>query len=144
MFGKEVSGRSFPEIGVPGGHHSYSHHQNAPENLAMLARINTYHIRQFAYFLERMQATPDGDGSLLDHSLFVYGSGISDGNLHFHLDLPTLLAGGAAGRVQGGRHLRYASDTPIANLHVAVLDKLGLPVDAFGDSTGALGYLSDV
>ena len=144
MFGKEVSGRSFPEIGVPGGHHGYSHHQNDPENLAMLARINTYHIRQFAYFLERMQATPDGDGSLLDHSLFIYGSGISDGNLHFHLDLPTLLAGGAAGRVKGGRHLRYASDTPIANLHVAVLDKLGLPVEAFGDSTGTLGYLSDV
>ena len=144
MFGKEVSGRSFPEIGVPGGHHGYSHHQNIPENLEMLARINTHHVRQFGYFLEKMQATPDGDGSLLDHSLFIYGSGISDGNLHFHLDLPTLLAGGAAGRVRGGRHLRYPSDTPVANLHVAVLDKLGLPVEAFGDSTGALGYLTDV
>ena len=144
MFGKEVSGRSFPEIGVPGGHHGYSHHQNIPENLEMLARINTHHIRQFGYFLEKMQATPDGDGSLLDHSLFIYGSGISDGNLHFHLDLPTLLAGGAAGRVRGGRHLRYPSDTPVANLHVAVLDKLGLPVETFGDSTGALGYLTDV
>ena len=144
MFGREVSGRSFPEIGVPGGHHGYSHHQNDPENLAMLARINTHHIRQLGYFLERMQATPDGDGSLLDHSLFVYGSGISDGNLHFHLDLPTLLAGGAAGSVAGGRHLRYPSDTPLTNLHVAVLDKLGLPVESFGDSTGTLGYLSEV
>ena len=144
MFGKEVSGRSFPEIGVPGGHHGYSHHQNNPENLAMLARINTHHIRQLGYFLERMQATPDGDGSLLDHSLFLYGSGISDGNLHFHLDLPTLLAGGAAGRVAGGRHLRYPSDTPLANLHVTVLDKLGLPVETFGDSSGALGYVSEV
>ncbi len=144
MFGREVSGRSFPEIGVPGGHHGYSHHQNDPENLAMLARINTHHIRQLGYFLERMHATPDGDGSLLDHSLFVYGSGISDGNLHFHLDLPTLLAGGAAGRVAGGRHLRYPSDTPLTNLHVAVLDKLGLPVEQFGDSTGTLGYLSEV
>ena len=144
MFGREVSGRSFPEIGVPGGHHGYSHHQNRPENLAMLARINTHHIRQLGYFLERMHATPDGDGSLLDHSLFVYGSGISDGNLHFHLDLPTLLAGGAAGRVAGGRHLRYPSDTPLTNLHVAVLDKLGLPVERFGDSTGTLGYLSEV
>ena len=144
MFGREVSGRSFPEIGVPGGHHGYSHHQNDPENLAMLARINTHHIRQLGYFLERMHATPDGDGSLLDHSLFVYGSGISDGNLHFHLDLPTLLAGGAAGRVAGGRHLRYPSDTPLTNLHVAVLDKLGLPVESFGDSTGTLGYLSEV
>ncbi len=144
MFGREVSGRSFPEIGVPGGHHGYSHHQNDPENLAMLARINTHHIRQLGYFLERMHATPDGDGSLLDHSLFVYGSGISDGNLHFHLDLPTLLAGGAAGKVAGGRHLRYPSDTPLTNLHVAVLDKLGLPVESFGDSTGTLGYLSEV
>ena len=110
----------------------------------MLARINTHHIRQLGYFLERMHATPDGDGSLLDHSLFVYGSGISDGNLHFHLDLPTLLAGGAAGKVAGGRHLRYPSDTPLTNLHVAVLDKLGLPVESFGDSTGTLGYLSEV
>ncbi len=144
MFGKEVSGRSFPEIGVPGGHHGYSHHQNDPNNLAMLAKINTHHIRQFAYFLEKLQSTPDGDGSLLDHSLFIYGSGISDGNLHFHLDLPTLLAGGGAGHVEGGRHLRYDHDTPLSNLHLAVLDKLGLPVETFGDSTGALGYLSDV
>ena len=144
MFGKEVSGRSFPEIGVPGGHHGYSHHQNDPDNLAMLAKINTHHIRQFAYFLEKLQATPDGDGSLLDHSLFIYGSGISDGNLHFHLDLPTLLAGGGAGHVEGGRHLRYDQDTPLSNLHLAVLDKLGLPIETFGDSTGTLGYLSDV
>ena len=144
MFGKEVSGRSFPEIGVPGGHHGYSHHQNDPENLAMLAKINTHHIQQFAYFLEKLQSTPDGDGSLLDHSLFIYGSGISDGNLHFHLDLPTLLVGGGAGHVKGGRHLRYATDTPLSNLYVAVLDKLGLPVETFGDSTGSLGYLSDV
>ncbi len=144
MFGKEVSGRSFPEIGVPGGHHGYSHHQNDPDNLAMLAKINTHHIRQFAYFLEKLQSTPDGDGSLLDHSLFIYGSGISDGNLHFHLDLPTLLAGGSGGHVEGGRHLRYDHDTPLSNLHLAVLDKLGLPVETFGDSTGALGYLSDV
>ncbi len=144
MFGKEVSGRSFPEIGVPGGHHSYSHHQNNPENLAMLAKINTHHIRQFAYFLEKLQSTPDGDGSLLDHSLFVYGSGISDGNLHFHLDLPTLLVGGGAGHVKGGRHLRYSSDTPLTNLHMTVLDKIGLPVETFGDSTGTLGYLSEV
>ncbi len=144
MFGKEVSGRSFPEIGVPGGHHGYSHHQNDPENLAMLAKINTHHIRQFGYFLEKLDATPDGDGSLLDHSLFIYGSGISDGNLHFHLDLPTLLAGGGGGHVKGGRHLRYPTETPLANLHVSVLDKLGLPVETFGDSTGALGYLSDL
>jgi len=144
MFGKEVSGRSFPEIGVPGGHHGYSHHQNDPENLAMLAKVNTHHISQFAYFLEKLHSIPDGDGSLLDHSLFLYGSGISDGNLHFHLDLPTLLVGGGAGHVKGGRHLRYASETPLSNLHMSLLDKLGLPVETFGDSTGTLRYLSEV
>ncbi|MDP6579782.1 MAG: DUF1552 domain-containing protein [Vicinamibacterales bacterium] len=144
MFGREVSGRSFPEIGVPGGHHGYSHHQNDPENLAMLAKINTHHIAQFGYFLEKLRATPDGDGSLLDHSLLVYGAGISDGNLHFHLDLPTLLAGGGAGHLKGGRHLEYPRETPLANLHVTVLDKLGIPVEQFGDSTGQLDYLSDV
>ena len=110
----------------------------------MLAKINTHHIAQFGYFLEKLRATPDGDGSLLDHALFVYGSGISDGNLHFHLDLPILLAGGSAGHLKGGRHLRYPSETPLANLHVSVLDKLGLPMEQFGDSTGPLGYLSDV
>ena len=144
MFGREVSGRSFPEIGVPGGHHGYSHHQNDPVNLEMLAKINTHHIRQFGYFLEKLRSTPDGDGSLLDHSLFLYGAGISDGNLHFHLDLPILLAGGSAGHLKGGRHLRYSSETPLANLHVAMLDKLGLPVEQFGDSTGGLPYLSGV
>ena len=142
MFGKEVSGRSFPEIGVPGGHHGYSHHQNDPNNLAMLAKINTHHIAQFGYFLEKLRDTPDGDGSLLDHSLFVYGAGISDGNLHFHLDLPTLLVGGGAGHLEGGRHLRYPSETPLTNLHVSVLDKLGLPMEKFGDSSGPLPYLA--
>ena len=144
MFGKEVSGRSFPEIGVPGGHHGYSHHQNDPEQLAMLAKINTHHIAQFGYFLEKLASIPDGDGSLLDHSLFIYGSGISDGNLHFHLDLPTLLAGGAGLNVRGGRHLRYDTETPLSNLHLSVLDKLGLPVETFGDSTGPLATLSAV
>ncbi len=142
MFGKEVSGRSFPEIGVPGGHHGYSHHQNDPNNLAMLAKINTHHIAQFGYFLEKLRDTPDGDGSLLDHSLFVYGAGISDGNLHFHLDLPTLLVGGGAGHLEGGRHLKYPSETPLTNLHVSVLDKLGLPMEQFGDSSGPLPYLT--
>jgi len=142
MFGKEVSGRSFPEIGVPGGHHGYSHHQNDPNNLAMLAKINTHHIAQFGYFLEKLRNTPDGDGSLLDHSLFVYGAGISDGNLHFHLDLPTLLVGGGAGHLEGGRHLKYPSETPLTNLHVSVLDKLGLPMEQFGDSSGPLPYLT--
>jgi hypothetical protein len=144
MIGKEVSGRSYPEIGVPDGHHACSHHQNDPVKLEKLAKINRYHIQLFAQFLEKMRTTPDGDGSLLDHSIFVYGSGISDGNIHFHLDLPTVVVGGAAGGLKGGRHLRYTNDTPLTNLHVAVLDKLGLPMDQFGDSTGKLDYLSDI
>ena len=100
------------------------------------------HIQMFAYFLEQMRSTPDGDGSLLDHSILVYGSGISDGNIHFHLDLPMLLVGGGAGALPGGRHVRYANDTPIANLYVTMLDKLGRPAEQFGDSTGQLDYLS--
>jgi hypothetical protein len=144
MIGKEVSGRAYPEIGVPDGHHACSHHQNDPVKLEKLAKINRYHIQHFAYFLEKLRTTADGDGSLLDHSLFIYGSGISDGNIHFHLDLPTLVVGGGAGTLHGGRHLRYANDTPLSNLYVAVLDKLGLPMDQFGDSTGTLDYLSEI
>ena len=101
-----------------------------------------FHVQQFAYFLEKLRSTPDGDGSLLDHSLFVYGSGISDGNANFPLDLPMLLVGGGAGTLKSGRHLRYRNDTPIANLHVVMLDKLGRPAEQFGDSTGQLNYLS--
>ncbi len=144
MFGKEVSGRSFPEINVPGGHHAYSHHSGDTESIAMLVKINTHHVRQFAYFLEKLADTPDGDGSLVDHSLFVYGAGMSDGNIHHHLELPTLLVGGGAGHLKGGRHLRYFNDTPVANLHQTVLEKLGVPVERFGDSTGSLNLLSDV
>jgi len=144
MIGKEVSGRSYPEIGVPDGHHACSHHQNDPVKLEKLAKINRYHVQHFTYFLEKLRQTPDGDGSLLDHSVFVYGSGISDGNIHFHLDLPMLVVGGGAGTLHGGRHLKYATDTPLSNLYVALLDKLGLPIDQFGDSTGQLDYLSDI
>ena len=144
MIGKEVSGRSYPEIGVPDGHHACSHHQNDPAKLEKLAKINRYHIEHFAYFLNKLKNTPDGDGSLLDHSIFVYGSGISDGNIHFHLDLPMLVVGGGAGTLKGGKHTRYKNDTPIANLYVSVLDKLGLPMNQFGDSTGKLDYLTDI
>jgi hypothetical protein len=144
MIGKEVSGRSYPEIGVPDGHHACSHHQNDPVKLEKLAKINRYHVEHFAYFLDKLGQIPDGDGSLLDHSLFIYGSGISDGNIHFHLDLPMLVVGGGAGTLKGGRHVRYANDTPISNLHVSVLDKLGLPMEQFGDSTGKLEYLAEI
>jgi hypothetical protein len=144
MISREVSGRSYPEIGVPDGHHACSHHQNDPVKLEKLAKINGYHVKQFAYFLDKLRNTPDGDGSVLDHSIFVYGSGISDGNIHFHLDLPMLMVGGGAGQFKGGRHVRYKNDTPIANLYLSVLDKLGVPTDNFGDSTGKLAYLSEI
>jgi hypothetical protein len=144
MIGKEVSGRSYPEIGVPDGHHACSHHQNDPVKLEKLAKINRYHMQHFAYFLDKLRQTPDGEGSLLDHSMFVYGSGISDGNIHFHLDLPMVVVGGGAGTLKGGRHVRYGNDTPLANLYVSVLDKLGAPMDQFGDSTGKLEYLSGI
>jgi hypothetical protein len=144
MYGKEVSGRSYPEIGVPDGHHACSHHQNDPIKLEKLAKINAFHMQQFAYFVDKLRNTPDGDGSLLDHSILVYGSGISDGNIHFHLDLPTVVVGGGAGTLKGGRHLRYKDDTSITNLYVSVLDKLGVPVETFGDSTGKLDYLSGI
>ncbi len=144
MISREVSSRSYPQIGVPDGHHAVSHHQNDPVKLEKLAKINTYHVKQFGSFLEKLRNTPDGDGTLLDHSIFVYGSGISDGNIHFHLDLPMMLVGGGAGQFKGGRHLRYKNDTPIANLYVSVLDKLGVPTDQFGDSTGPLEYLTGI
>ena len=144
MIGREISGRSYPEMGVHGGHHGYSHHQNDPEKLEKLTIVNKYHVTQFAYFLDKLKQLPDGDGSLLDHSILLYGSGISDGNIHFHMDLPALVVGGGSGTLQGGRHIRYKNDTPLANLHVSLLDKLGVPTDSFGDSTGKLEYLSDI
>ena len=144
MLSREVSGRAYPEIGVPDSHHGCSHHQNDPAKLEKLAKINTFHMQQFAYFLDKLQSTPDGDGTLLDHSMLIYGSGISDGNIHFHMDLPVVMVGGGGGTLKGGRHLRYANDAPLTNLYVSVLGKLGVPVEQFGDSTGKLEYLSEI
>ncbi len=144
MLSREVSGRAYPEIGVPDSHHGCSHHQNDPAKLEKLAKINTFHMQQFAYFLDKLQSTPDGDGTLLDHSMLIYGSGISDGNIHFHMDLPVVMVGGGGGTLKGGRHLRYANDEPLTNLYVSVLGKLGIPVEQFGDSTGKLEYLSEI
>ena len=142
MMSKEQTGRAYPEIGVPDGHHPVSHHQNDPSKIEKLAKINTFHMQQFTYFLEKLRHTPDGDGKLFDHSLFVYGSGMSDSNLHLHHNLPVLLAGGGAGQLKGGRHIRYADETPIANLHASVLDLMGVPVTSFGDATGRLEGLT--
>jgi len=144
MLGREVSGRAYPEIGVPDSHHPTSHHQNDPDKLSKLQKINTFHLKQFAYFVDRMQSTADGDGSLLDHSSLLYGSGISDSNIHMHDNLPLVLVGGAGGRLTGGRHLVYPKDTPVTNLFINMLDTIGVPVDTLGDSTGRLNSLTDL
>ena len=134
--------RAYPEIGISDNHHTLSHHQNSPEAIAKLAQINAFHAKLFADYLEKLQATPDGDGTLLDHIVLLYGSGLCDGNIHQHYNLPLLLAGGAGGQLKGGRHLRYKDGTPMANLHLSILDKLGLPMEKLGDSDGKLNLLS--
>ena len=137
MYGHEFSGRTYQEIGVPEGHHPLSHHQNDPQKLAALAKVNTYHTRMFAYFLDRMSKTKDGDGSLLDHTLVMYGAGISDSNVHSPLNIPTMLVGGPSQGIKGGRHLKYDGDST-ANVLVAMMDKLGVPTEHIGVSGGKL------
>ena len=138
LIGREQTSQSFPEIGVPDPHHAMSHHQMDVERLEKYAMINTYQVSLLAGFLEKLAATPDGDGTLLDQSMILYGGGISDGDQHSHLDLPLILAGGGAGTLRGGRHLKYEGEVPMTNLLVSVLDKAGIPVDELGDSTGRL------
>ncbi len=138
MLGREFSGRTYPEIGVPDAHHPISHHRNQPERMDRCARINHYHVTQFKYYLEKLAATPDGDQSLLDQVAIVYGGGMSEGNGHRPENLPIVLAGGGAGQLKGGRHIKYPKGTPLANLHMTLLDKLGAPVESMGDSTGML------
>ena len=138
MMARETSPRTFPQIGVPDQHHTVSHHRNDSDYMARKAKIDAYHITLLAHFLDRLRNTPDGDGNLLDHSMIVYGGGIGNGNLHEHTNLPCLVAGGGGGRLQGGRHLAYKEDTPMANLLLSVLDKAGVRVDELGDSTGML------
>ena len=140
MLGRELSARQYPEIGVPDAHHPTSHHTNDSEKIANYAKINSFHTRLFAYYVERLSRTADGDGSLLDNLTLLYGSGMSDGNAHATTNLPLLLVGGGTGR--GGRHLRYPGNTPLPNLHLTLLDSLGVPVDSLGDSTGRLEHLS--
>ncbi|MFM9032356.1 MAG: DUF1552 domain-containing protein [Opitutaceae bacterium] len=133
---RETSNRTYPEIGVSDPHHPLSHHGNDPDKIARMAKINAFHVSLFAYYLERLKATPDGDGSLLDHSLLLYGSGIGNPNLHDHTNLPVIVAGGAAGGMRGGRHLRYEQPTPLAHVPLALLDKVGVRLGRFGDSSG--------
>jgi Protein of unknown function (DUF1552) len=138
---RETSGRTYPEIGVSDPHHPLTHHGNDPDKIAKMAKINRFHVSLFAEFLAKLEATPEGDGSLLDHSLYLYGSGMGNPNLHDHANLPILVAGGAAGRMRGGRHIRYESPTPLANLHLTLLDKVGVRLDSFADSRGKVDDL---
>ncbi len=137
MYGREFSGRTYPEIGVPEGHHPLSHHQNDPVKLATLAKVNTYHVQMFGYFLDKMDKTRDGDGSLLDHTLLLYGAGISDSNVHDSHNLPLMLVGGPNLQIKGGRHLKYDGASS-ADLLVAMMDKLGVPTEHIGVSGGKL------
>jgi len=138
MFARDTSTVVYPDSGVRSGFHSTSHHSDVPENMQRFAQINRYHASMLAYLLEKMKATSDGDGSLLDHSMVLYGSAMSDGNKHNHDPLPVLLAGGASGQLKGGRHLRYSKHTTMSNLLLSVLDKAGIAMESFGDSTGKL------
>jgi hypothetical protein len=138
MLARELSGRTHPEIGVSEGHHALSHHGEKPDKIALLAKVNTYHASLLAYFLEKLSGSPDGDGSLLDHAVILYGSGMGNSNRHEPKGLPLLVAGAASGQLAGGRHIRYKEGTRLSNLHVALLSKLGLPIESVGDSTGRL------
>ena len=138
MIGKEQSARPYPQIGVPEAHHPLSHHNDVPEIIAHLSKINRYHTELFSKYLARLRATPDGDGSLLDHMTIMYGSGISNSTRHSGQNLPLLLVGGGAGRLDGGRHLTYTDKPSIANLLVTLMDKLDVPVEKIGGSTGKL------
>ena len=138
---RETSNRTYPEVGVSDPHHPLTHHGNDPEKIAKMAKINAFHVSLFAEFVAKLKATPDGDGSLLDHSLYLYGSGMGNPNVHDHTNLPILVAGGAAGGMKGGRHIRFSKPTPLANLHLTLLDKVGVRLDRFADSQGKVDEL---
>jgi hypothetical protein len=135
MVGHEHSGMTYPQIGVPDAHHPISHHQQEPEKVAKVAKINAYHVQMFARLLAKLQDTSDGDGTLLDHMTVMYGAGMADSNSHSPIDIPMILAGSGAGHLKGGRHIRF-KNTPLANLHLTLLDQFGVNVERIGDSTG--------
>ena len=144
MMSKEISNRTYPEVDVHDPHHPLSHHQYKKESLVKLARINVFHLTLLSYYLDKLKATPDGDGSLLDHMMLLYGSGMGDSHLHAPRDLPILLAGGACGQVKGGRHIRCAEETPLSNLYLTLLQKLGVPAERIGNSNGQMEELSEI
>lgn len=141
---RETSTRTYPEIGVADPHHPLTHHGGNPEKLAKVAQINAFHVSLFSYFLQKLKATPDGEGTLLDHSIYLYGSGMGNPDVHDHTNLPILVAGGGAGKMKGGRHIRYAEPTPLANLHLTLLEKAGVKIDKFADSKAKIQELLSV
>ena len=140
MYGRELNSRPYPEIGISEPHHGLSHHGDKPEQLEKYARLNAWQAELFAHFLERLRSTPDGDGNLLDHSILLYGGAMSNPNVHLHVNLPLVVAGGGVGRLKGGRHLAFApaDNVPMTNLLVSLLDKAGVRVDKLGDSSGKI------
>ena len=140
---REASTRTYPEIGVPEPHHPVTHHGNNPEKLEKVAKINRFHVSLFARFLQKMNDIPEAEGTLLDHSLFMYGSGMGNPDAHDHSNLPILVAGGAAGKMNGGRHVRFEKPEPLSNLHLTLLNKVGVPLETFADSTGTIDRLFD-
>jgi uncharacterized protein DUF1552 len=141
MISREVSNRTYPQVGVTDGHHAISHHQNRAEKMEKNVKIQTYNISQFGYFLDKLRNMPDGDGSMLDHAVLLYGSNMSNSNAHDHFPLPNPVIGGGAGRMKGGRHLKYPDHTPMTNLLVTMLDKVGVKQESLGDSSGMLDNL---
>jgi len=144
MIGREGGNRTYRSIGVPDAHHGLSHHFNDPAKIEKLQKIDHHHVEMLAYFLGKMKAAKDGNGTLLDHSMIVYGSSLSDGNRHQHDKLPVLLAGAGGGHFRGGRHLSYKSGTPMTNLYMTMLDGIGIHPEKIGDSNGEVAHLSDV
>ena len=142
VIANESSNRTYPEIGINDGHHETSHHHNNPDKIAALVKINTYHVQQLAYLLKKLKSIKEGEGTMLDNSMIVYGSGNADGDRHDHDNLPTLLCGHGGGTIASGQHIHYAKETPINNLWVSLLDRMDSSVDNFGDSTGRLPELN--
>src|SRR5215510_5927153 len=144
MMARENVNRTYAEIGLPEAHHAMSHHSNNPEKMTAYSKLNTYHVETLAYFLKKLQAIPDGEGTLLDHSVVLYGSGMSDGNTHNNYNVPVVVVGGRDQQLKGNRHLKYPKGTPMANLSLRLMEKFGVNVERFGNSTGELDLLSGV
>jgi hypothetical protein len=144
MYGREQTGRPYPQIGVPDAHHPITHHKGDPVAMDKCVKIQQHHIMLFTEYLEKLRTTQDGDGSLLDHTILLFGSGISNSDRHSHGPLPTFLVGGGGGTLKGGRHLIYPEHTPLANLQLTLLNKLGVPAERLGDSTGQFNDLSEL